>query len=444
MPSSIEPLEPRHHLATGSILFVRGADRSGGFLEAANDAQRTEQLADINNASTASGNHGWATLATKLRGEGYTVTQVKEPLEADAPATGQTTGAPLALQSMSLSQYDAIVMASNNAVYSKTQVDALDAYVNNGGGVLFISDGNFGSSWADSPTSDNAFLARYGMAFNQDNGQYTLSRSGGDFARPDEPILFGVDAFDGEGVSPIRLAATAPDGVTVRRVAGAKGTTYDNNPSSMANDSRGAARAVDSRDASLVLANAGVGRVAAFFDRNTFFNANGAGTDITKNDNARLASNLFEWVTDHESPAITTSGFSQGGVRRLTFRINDNLNGTLARSDIRLRSRRRGGGAIASHDWSLSIVDGDGYTDVSIAIRAAASGPYQLQIPRRSIADDSGNVRSGAIRYAFTVLPVAASVSMTKILKAVTWSRRAIDADILGVEDDPAKAANDS
>ena len=433
MPLQIEPLEPRRHFAAGNILFVRGADRSGGFLEAINDTQRTEQLADINNASTSSGNHGWATLAARLRAEGYTVTQVNEPLEAGAPSTGQTTGAPLAFQPMDLSQYDAIVTASNNAAYGRAQVNALDAYVKNGGGVLFISDGNFGSSWADSPTSDNAFLARYGMAFDQDNGQYALTRAGGDFARPDEPILFGVNAFDGEGVSPIRLAATTPEGVTIRRVVGAKGTTYDNNPSGTANDSRGTSRTVDSRDASLVLANAGAGRVAAFFDRNTFFNANGAGTDITKNDNARLVSNLFDWVTDHDSPAITASDFEQGTVRRLTFRVNDNLDGTLTRSDIRLRSRR-GDGAIAARDWSLSVVDGDGFSDVTITIRSAAPGPYQLQIPRGAIADDSGNVRKGAIRYAFTVLPLANSVSMTKALKAVRSSATTVGDDILGVE----------
>ena len=33
-----------------TVLFIRGADRSGGFLEADDDAERTEQLADINNA----------------------------------------------------------------------------------------------------------------------------------------------------------------------------------------------------------------------------------------------------------------------------------------------------------------------------------------------------------------------------------------------------------
>ena len=420
-------------MAGGSILFVRGADRSGGFLEATNDAQRTEQLADINNASTASGNHGWATLANRLRGEGYTVTQTKEPLERGAPSSGQTAGSPLALASMDLSQYEAIVMGSNNAVYTNTELNALDTYVRNGGGVLFISDGNFGSSWADAPNSDYPFLARYGMVFNQDNGQYALTRTAGDFVRPDEPVLFGVDSFDGEGVSPIRLSTVTPAGVTIRRVVGARGTTYNNNANSSANNSRGTSRPVDSRDASLVLANAGAGRVAAFFDRNTFFNANGAGTDITKNDNAKLASNLFDWVSDNQSPAIIDSGFSQGSVRRLTFRVDDNLSGTLTRDDIRLRSRR-GEGAIASRDWSLNLVEGDGYTDVSIAIRSAAPGPYQLQIPRGVIADDSGNVRKGAIRYAFTVLPLASSVVTTKALKAVDWSADPVGDDILGVK----------
>jgi hypothetical protein len=85
-----EPLERRTLLAAPVILFIRGADRSGGFLEATNDAGRTEQLADINNASTATGNHGWATLAATLRGAGYIVEQMAEPLEAGAPATGQT------------------------------------------------------------------------------------------------------------------------------------------------------------------------------------------------------------------------------------------------------------------------------------------------------------------------------------------------------------------
>ena len=103
-----EPLESRVLMAT-TILFVRGAPRSGGFLEATNDTGRTEQLADINNTSTATGNHGWATLAATLRSAGFTVEQMAEPLEPNAPATGQTTGAPIHFENMDLSKYAAII-----------------------------------------------------------------------------------------------------------------------------------------------------------------------------------------------------------------------------------------------------------------------------------------------------------------------------------------------
>lgn len=402
---TLQPLERRTLMASGTILFVRGADRSGGFLEATNDSQRTEQLADINNTSTASGNHGWGTLASRLRGLGYTVEQIKEPLESGAPSTGQTTGRAIRFETLDLSKYAAVVMGSNNAVYAKAQVDALDNYVRNGGGVLYISDGNFGSSWADAPNSDNQFLTRYGLAFNQDGGQYALRRSAGDFVQPSNPILIGVSAFDGEGVSPVRVVDSAVAGVTENRLVRARGTTFDNNAASSANNSRGTERPVDSRDGALATVYAGAGRVGAFFDRNTFFNANGAGTDITKNDNAQLATNLFNWLADRQPPAVVSSGFSQGSPRRLTFRLDDNLAGTLTRDDIRMRDRRTGA-AIAGSDWSLSFSEGNGYTDVLISIKAAAAaGPYQLQIDRRAFADDSGNVRTGAIRYAFTILP---------------------------------------
>jgi hypothetical protein len=49
----------------------------------------------------------------------------------------------------------------------------------------------------------------------QDNGVYALSRAGGDFAKPTHPVLFGVDSFDGEGVSPLVVPTTPPAGVRI-------------------------------------------------------------------------------------------------------------------------------------------------------------------------------------------------------------------------------------
>src|SRR4051812_1465046 len=78
----VEPLECRT-LMNGTILFVRGATRSGGFLDGGSAAVRDDQLADINNASTAAGNHGWATLSATLRDAGFVLEQITEPKGPD-------------------------------------------------------------------------------------------------------------------------------------------------------------------------------------------------------------------------------------------------------------------------------------------------------------------------------------------------------------------------
>jgi hypothetical protein len=67
---------------------------------------------------------------------------------------------------------------------------------------------------------------------------------------------------------------------------------------------------VNANDGSLVIALAGSGRVAGHFDRNTFFNRGGAGTDITRFDNRIYAKNLFAWLTDRaRSPRLDRSGW---------------------------------------------------------------------------------------------------------------------------------------
>ena len=69
------------------LLFIRGADRSGGFLEGTNDAQRTEHLADINNLGESGGNHGWGSFRIALEDAGYTVDQLEETAENSSGAS---------------------------------------------------------------------------------------------------------------------------------------------------------------------------------------------------------------------------------------------------------------------------------------------------------------------------------------------------------------------
>ncbi|XHC25311.1 hypothetical protein ABWH91_13940 [Phycisphaerales bacterium ac7] len=276
------------------VLFVRGADRSGGFLEGRDDRSRTEQLADITNESTRRGNHGWFEFAESLRAGGFVVEQIIEPLEAGAPPEGQTEGAPVAFETMDLDRYAVIVMGSNNAVYKPAQIDAIERYVRGGGSVLFISDANFGSDWPDASNSDQQFLDRFGWTMQQDQGTYALRRADGNFMAGDHSILAGVDAFDGEGVSPIVVPEADIKGVRTTLVVRARSGAQTRNNDTEAG--RGSSRAVGPRDAALCVARVGRGRIAGHLDRNTFFNLNGAGTDINRFDNRAYAINLIRFL----------------------------------------------------------------------------------------------------------------------------------------------------
>lgn len=429
----LEPLERRVLYAAGTILFIRGATRSGGFLEASEAEARNLELADITNGSTANLNTGWATLAQALRDEGFTVEQMLEPKGADAPPSGLVDGRPIRFEELDLSKYAAIVFGSNNARYPKASVDAIENYVRGGGGALFISDANFGSSWADAPTSDQQFLDRFGLTMNQDaaGGVTTLSRGGGHFAAPDHPVLEGVDSFSGEGVSPVVVPITPPAGVSITRVAGTTGQTRNND------GDPGTLRAVTSQDASVVVGNAGLGRFASFFDRNTFFNDNGRGTDITNHDNRQLAVNLFSWVADNVPPAAAGASFTQGAPSEVRVTFNDNLFGSLTRRDVLLRNAVDGT-PIPREWWSFFAADSNDGTELLIRIKGAQPpGTYQLQINPGRIWDDAGNASVTRVRFNFTITGVGSSPAGSRDALIARSDDRLFD-NLFG--DEPIKA----
>jgi hypothetical protein len=410
----VEPLERRTLMDGGTILFVRGATRSGGFLEGGSAEFRNDQLADINNTSTAAGNHGWGALAAALRGAGFAVEQVTEPKGND---TGDpVAGRPIRFENMDLTKYAAIVFGSNNARYPQASVDAIDTYVRNGGGAVFISDANFGSHWRDAADSDQAFLARYGLIVQQDTSTYPLSRAAGDFVVPNHPILAGVEVFDGEGVSPLVVPETPPPGVAIQRIVAARDKTRNNDGVDPTNNFAGSVRDVTARDASLVTANTGRGRVVGFFDRNTFFNDNGVGSQLSKNDNNQLALNLFKWVTDNTPPVVTNVSFVQGAPSELRLTFDDSLFGSLTRGDVLLRDPFTAE-PVPKKRWSFGVVESNGTTEMIIKVKGAQPpGTYQMQINPGRIADDSGNTNPKRIRHNFVIeatppLPVRTKVA---------------------------------
>jgi len=348
--------------AADEILFVRGGDRTGGFLEGRTDAERTEHLCDIFNTSTSGGNHGWAEFRQALEGAGYTATQITEGSETNS---GPATGIPIDFTSMDLNQYEVVIMGSNNTTYESEQVDAIENYIRGGGSVVFISDANFGSSWADAPDSDQHFLDRFGLVMNQDLGTYSLQRSENDFIVPDHPIFENVDRFDGEGVSPGHIA-NVPNDVTVTRLAKARGDTRVNTPP-FGGNMQGSPRGTDNNDGSLIVGEAGAGRFAIHFDRNTFFNLNGAGTNINRFDNERYALNLVAWLA-----AAGGATFTQ-----LAETLPQGQDGPLDDADadgsINLIEHALGTSPLVSNPSPLiSSFDGD-QLEIQFPIRAAAT-----------------------------------------------------------------------
>ncbi len=265
--------------ASEKILFIRGGNGTVGFLEGGSD----EQGADIFNYATNGGNHGWGELASTLAAEGFEVEQVAEnPVVAGVPT-------PAPLHTLNLSQYAIIVFGSNNAGYTPAQVNAFVTYIQNGGAGLFVSDANFGQNWGDAPSSDQAFLSRFGLTMNQDTGTYTVRRTN-EFRVPTHPILNGVNTFDGEGVSPISVTS-AVAGVTSTILTAARDSVRRNTSAA-----QGPSQPNTITDGTLVIATHGSGRIAGHFDRNTFFNLNGAGTNIQRFENEAYARNLFNWL----------------------------------------------------------------------------------------------------------------------------------------------------
>ena len=224
------------------------------------------------------GRNGYSQLVDMLHSEqGHNITELNDLDPLLNP-----------LRDTFLSQYDLVVLGSNNRQFAAQEVGYFNNYIQNGGSVLALSDSRFGLSpnrKQDLPgageLSDNDLLAQYGMEIHHDN--YTVVDAGASrFVTSTHPILSGLTSFRGEGVSLIRRLGP-PAQILVR----------GNNLPLTNGQLTGNDYAIT------MIATVGRGRVAATFDRNTFFNAGvgSDGTDLSQLDNRQYARNLFDWLT---------------------------------------------------------------------------------------------------------------------------------------------------
>jgi hypothetical protein len=125
---------------------------------------------------------------------------------------------------------------------------------------------------ADAPDSDQPFLSRFGLKVQQDNGKYALSALGGRFRRAEPSGAAGRELVRRRRRQPDRRAGDCARGREDRPRRRRARQDAQQRRDEQREQIRRLAAAGHSRDASLVLANAGKGRVVGYFDRNTFFN----------------------------------------------------------------------------------------------------------------------------------------------------------------------------
>jgi hypothetical protein len=196
-----------------------------------------------------------------------------------------------------LDDYAVLILGSNQHRFGEREREAVEAWVDAGGGLVAWSDSAFGGDYREvgvcNPAgrrSNNDLTTAFGMEFLRDSGAgvYRVRDYATDHYLNANDADGGV-VFRGEGVSAVRTSD--PARVLARLQAGGLGGRLELCDAD--------APLQPERDAALAVAEVGAGRVVGTFDRNTFWNG-GEGTDITEADNREYARRLVTWAAGAE------------------------------------------------------------------------------------------------------------------------------------------------
>jgi hypothetical protein len=228
-------------------------------------------------------------LLSDAGGLGYS--QFAEQIDAAGLNWIEMLDSDITLNEANLAPYSVLVLSSNNRRFSAAEQQAVVDFVNRGGGLLVYSDAAFGFN--QGPLSDNDILQHFGMEALHDNYAGVTDV---DTWTQSHYLTDGL-TIRGEGVSMIRVLGPPAVKLGVCTL------------SCVLNSVDGP---FTDADTPLAIAEVGLGRVVATFDRNTFFNPPGAGTNITQVDNREYAGRLFRWLAQHEpvttAPVVDTDG----------------------------------------------------------------------------------------------------------------------------------------
>jgi hypothetical protein len=186
-----------------------------------------------------------------------------------------------------LATYTVVVLGSNARALTVSEVSALSSYFGGGGSILTYADFQYGpDNWA----SDNGFLNQFGIEVFSDNFQPTVDITD---AVASHPVMAGVKAIRGEGISQFRVgAASLADNQVIARCSPLTRSGCILPPADQAKVQQG-----DVVACVVVRENPKGGRLAGVCDRNLFQNGPGPGSDLDQVDDRLFARNLFRWLS---------------------------------------------------------------------------------------------------------------------------------------------------
>jgi phosphatidate phosphatase APP1 len=251
-----------------NIAYIYGDIAANGTLPSGNQAPYHQMLL------TDTGPNGTSQFRAIVESEGHTITQ-----HYDATTT---------LNPQFLNQFQVIIFSLHQKIWSASEKSHLDAWIRAGGGMFIYSDSAAGGRFnlvgpqnTVGQTAVNNLISQYGMevTVDQANGTKAYRASPG----ATHPIVANRPVFEGEGVSPVAVAASANAQILIpyentpdNRVSGQGFVPHQQNLT-ISNPSF----------AALVLKPLGSGNIIVSFDRQPVWNG-GEGSDITKRDNGLI------------------------------------------------------------------------------------------------------------------------------------------------------------
>ncbi|MEO0793640.1 MAG: malectin domain-containing carbohydrate-binding protein [Verrucomicrobiota bacterium] len=306
---------------------------------------------------TDSGNTGMSLFKAMVEAEGYIINQYYDQ---------NTT-----LNASFLNQFDVVIFGLHQKIWSASEKSALDTWIRAGGGMLIYSDsasgGFFQSVGAQNPvgqTVTNNLISTYGMQVTVDQANGTKAYRSG--PSPTHPIVAGRPIFEGEGVSPVAVAANSGVEILI---------PYENNPnytvSGSANIPHQQNITISNPSfAALALKPLGNGNLIVQFDRQPMWN-NGPGSSIIKRDNEEILRRIVRFL----------AGDLGNNSGNLSVSARSEL--LIAQSGVANLSASVTGGTPTASSWSKVSGPGSVTFGNSGAFNTTASfslpGQYQLQ-----------------------------------------------------------------